>query len=195
MARAERLLDPHLRWLVVARLLEPYWRWRFASFGEGSILWKPAWIFRPHQMAIGAGVWIDRGVRLEVGASAFERKDSVLRLGNDVVLGRHVTISAAESVILEDSVAIGAFSSIYDSDHVVGARGNVVWHPTRTAPVRIGQGTWVAERVAVLRGTNIGSHCIIGANSVVKGTIPDHSIAVGVPAEVVGSTRDMLAEA
>jgi acetyltransferase-like isoleucine patch superfamily enzyme len=43
--------------------------------------------------------------------------------------------------------------------------------------------------VAVLRGADIGRRCIIGANSVVRGHIPDNSIAVGAPARVVGSTE------
>jgi acetyltransferase-like isoleucine patch superfamily enzyme len=59
-------------------------------------------------------------------------------------------------------------------------------NPLETSPIRIGRGTWIAERVAVLRGADIGRCCIIGANSVVKGTIPDYSIAVGSPARVVG---------
>ena len=35
----------------------------------------------------------------------------------------------------------------------------------------------------------IGERCIIGANSVVRGRIPDNSIAVGAPARVVGTTE------
>jgi hypothetical protein len=37
-----------------------------------------------------------------------------------------------------------------------------------------------------------GRCCMIGANSVVRGEIPDYSIAVGAPARVVGSTRDQF---
>ena len=44
----------------------------------------------------------------------------------------------------------------------------------------------------MLRGADIGRCCIIGANSVVRGEIPDYSIAVGAPARVVGSTRDQF---
>jgi acetyltransferase-like isoleucine patch superfamily enzyme len=62
-----------------------------------------------------------------------------------------------------------------------------------SSPVRVGAGTWIGERVAVLRGANIGRCCIIGANSVVRGEIPDYSIAVGAPARVVGSTREQFA--
>jgi acetyltransferase-like isoleucine patch superfamily enzyme len=62
-----------------------------------------------------------------------------------------------------------------------------------TTPIRIGRGTWVAERVSVLRGADIGECCIIGANSVVRGQIPPYSIAVGSPARVVGEVEGVEA--
>jgi acetyltransferase-like isoleucine patch superfamily enzyme len=37
----------------------------------------------------------------------------------------------------------------------------------------------------VLPGARIGKHCVIGANSVVTGEIPDFSVAVGNPARVI----------
>jgi acetyltransferase-like isoleucine patch superfamily enzyme len=106
-----------------------------------------------------------------------------------------VTISAHESVVIEDDVLIAAWTSIYDSDHTLGREGNPVWHPDVTSPVRVGRGSWLGERVAVLRGADIGEHCIVGANSVVKGAIPDFSVAAGAPARVVGSTREMVERA
>lgn len=86
---------------------------------------------------------------------------------------------------------LSAFTSVIDSDHTFGGPSeSVVWNPLVTAPVRIGRGTWVGERTAILRGAQIGRSCAIGANSVVRGEIPDFSVAVGAPARVVGSTRE-----
>ena len=77
-----------------------------------------------------------------------------------------------------------------DSDHTfVKGEPSIMRGPLATSPVRIGRGTWIGERVAILRGSDIGERCIIGANSVVRGRIPDHSIAVGAPARVVGTTE------
>ena len=193
--RADKVLDPYLRFRVRGQLTAPYWRRRMHHFGSGSILDRPDWVFHPDQMSMGDDVWISRGAWLEIGQPAWARREPVMRIGNGVVMRHHVTISAAESVVVEDDVLIAAWTSIYDSDHTLGARGNAIWHPQRLAPVRIGRGSWLGERVAVLRGADIGRHCIIGANSVVKGTIPDCSIAVGAPARVVGSTEDMVGAA
>jgi acetyltransferase-like isoleucine patch superfamily enzyme len=98
-------------------------------------------------------------------------------------------ISASNSITIEENVLLAAFCTIVDSDHrITELDQNPVWNPVTTAPVRVGAGTWLGERVTVLRGSNIGRKCIIGAHSVVRGEIPDFSVAVGAPARVVGST-------
>ena len=55
------------------------------------------------------------------------------------------------------------------------------------APVRIGDCTFIGANAVVLMGVTIGSHCIIGAGSMVGVDIPDRGVAMGVPARVVGS--------
>lgn len=188
----ERLADPHLRWRWVGSLLHPYWRRRFASFGDGSLLYRPDWIYRADLISIGRNVWIGPHVWLEIGGEGCSAVEPVLVIGSGVSLRQHVTLSAHESIVIEDDVLIAAWTSIYDSDHTLGPTGNPLWYPHRTAPVRVGRGTWIGERVAILRGAAIGRHCIVGANSVVRGSIPDYSVAVGAPARVVGSTREMV---
>jgi acetyltransferase-like isoleucine patch superfamily enzyme len=186
------LLDPYFAFRWVGRLTRPYWRRRFAAFGEGSLLYRPKWIYRPDLVEIGARVWISQDAWIEVGAPATETNNIAIRLGDGVVARHHVTISAVESIVIEDDVLIAAWASIYDSDHTLGPQGNPIWYPHRSTPVRIGRGTWLGERATVLRGADIGHYCIVGAHSVVKGRIPDYSVAVGAPAKVVGSTREMV---
>jgi len=57
------------------------------------------------------------------------------------------------------------------------------------SPVRIGPDTWIAAKVTVLRGTIVGRGCVLGSHAVVKGHIPDYSIAVGAPAKVVKNRK------
>jgi acetyltransferase-like isoleucine patch superfamily enzyme len=135
------------------------------------------------------------GTWLSVESQAWGNAAPSLTIGKRCGIRPYCMISAAERVTIEDDVIIAAFSSVIDSDHTYDlGRPNVMHNPIATAPIRIGRGTWIAERVAVLRGADIGRCCIIGANSVVKGTIPDRCIAVGAPARVVGSTADMVGE-
>jgi lipopolysaccharide O-acetyltransferase len=186
-----RLLDePMLRVVLRNRVLLPYRRWRFHSFGDHSILDRPAWVYGAAHIAVGTGVVILRGAWLSAERRTWDQDAPALQIGNRVWVRPYCTISAAESVVIEDDVVIASHSTVIDSDHTYAADvPNVLFNPVAPAPVRIGQGTWIGERVAVLRGATIGRFCVIGSNSVVRGEIPDYSVAVGAPARVVGSTR------
>jgi acetyltransferase-like isoleucine patch superfamily enzyme len=59
--------------------------------------------------------------------------------------------------------------------------------PIDRRPVTIGDCTFIGANAVVLMGVTIGSHCVIGAGAVVRADIPDFSVAVGIPARVVGS--------
>ena len=63
---------------------------------------------------------------------------------------------------------------------------------TKIAGVKIGNGSWVGSGCIILPGTTIGDNVIIGAGSVVRGTIPDNSVAIGNPAKVICSTSEYI---
>jgi serine acetyltransferase len=178
------------------RVLAPYRRHQFAAFGRDSIVHRPDWIAHPEKIEIGSSVLMFHGLWLSAERPTWERPGPAIRIGSHVGVRPYVTISASESITIEDNVIISAFTTVIDADHTF-ANGlpNVMHNPMVSSPVRIGEGTWIGERVGVLRGANIGRCCIIGANSVVRGEIPDYSIAVGAPARVVGSTREQFAAA
>lgn len=178
-----------------ARVTRPYWRRRLGHLGRDAIVHRPVWVYGGHLMSIGDEALILHGASLSVESFAWERPGPVLRIGDRVGLRPYCTISASESIVIEDDVIVGAFTGIVDSDHTFKlGNPNVMHNPVETSPIRIGRGTWLAERVAVLRGADIGRCCIIGANSVVRGTIPDYSIAVGAPARVVGRVEGVDAD-
>lgn len=52
----------------------------------------------------------------------------------------------------------------------------------------VGNDTFIGQNCIILPGSRIGSHCIVGAGAVVRGTIPDNSVVAGNPAVVVGRT-------
>ena len=194
---ARALLDhPMRRAQLRARVTRPYWRRRFYSFGDGTILDRPAWVFGAHHIAIGAHTLVLHGAHLSVESFAWDEPAPALVIGDRVGIRPSCMFSVSERVVIEDDVIIGAFSSVIDSDHTFAlGRPSVMHNPVETAPIRIGRGTWLAERVAVLRGADIGRCCIVGANSVVKGELPDYSIAVGSPARVVGKVEGVDADA
>lgn len=196
MGMRELAREPMRRVAIEGRLMAPWRRRRFAAFGAGSIVHRPLWIYGPHKIVMGADSLILHGTWLSAERWAWERPGPAIEIGDRVGIRPYCMISASESIVIEDDVIIGAFSSVIDSDHTFSmGRPNVMHNPVATAPVRIGRGTWLAERVAVLRGSTIGRCCIVGANSVVRGEIPDYSIAVGSPARVVGAVEGVDAAA
>lgn len=52
----------------------------------------------------------------------------------------------------------------------------------------------MGENVTILKGVTIGDNVIIGIGSIVNKDIPSNSIAVGVPAKVIGSYDDYYAK-
>lgn len=55
--------------------------------------------------------------------------------------------------------------------------------------IKIGNNVWIGSNSAILDGANIGDGCIISANSVVSGKIPNNSVAQGNPAQVIFTRR------
>ena len=54
-----------------------------------------------------------------------------------------------------------------------------------TARVEIGNNVWIGDNAIVCKGVTIGENSIVGAGAVVTRSIPENSIVVGNPAEVV----------
>lgn len=59
-----------------------------------------------------------------------------------------------------------------------------------TKPIKIGNNVYIGNNVILLPGVIIGNNVIIGAGAVVSKSIPDNSVAVGVPAKVIKSTDE-----
>ncbi len=59
------------------------------------------------------------------------------------------------------------------------------------APTRIGDYVFIGENATILKGADIGHHCVIGAGTVVKENtkIPPYSLVVGVPGRIVRNLK------
>ena len=57
--------------------------------------------------------------------------------------------------------------------------------PNYIANYRIGENCFIGMGAAIMPGTVLGKQCVVGANSVVKGTFPDCCVIVGSPAKIV----------
>ena len=63
---------------------------------------------------------------------------------------------------------------------------------TKIGRVTIGNNVFIGAESVVLPGVTIGSNVIIGANSTVTHDIPDNTVAVGSPAQILCSLEEYL---
>jgi acetyltransferase-like isoleucine patch superfamily enzyme len=182
--------EPIRRVAVRNKVLRP-WRVRqFHSFGPDAFIDRPAWLYGAGHISIGARVVFLRDAWLAVERPAWDKSGPVLDIRDSVAARPWCTISAADFILIEEHVGMGAGVTVIDSRHTWSSgHPNPLYSPISTAPVRIGRGTWLADRATVAAGSDIGEQCAIGSNSTVSGTIPDFSIVLGNPGRVVGSTR------
>lgn len=64
-----------------------------------------------------------------------------------------------------------------------------------TKKIYVGDYVYIGIQTIILPGVKIGNNCIIGAGAVVANDIPDNSVAVGVPARVIKSTKEYFEKA
>lgn len=112
----------------------------------------------------------------------------------------HLTASRFSTVILDcahvtigDRVLFATGVSLITATHetsLQSRRDNIEY----AEPITIGDDCWLAANVTVLPGVTIGKGCTIGAGAVVTKSIPDYSVAMGVPARVVRTVEPLDAD-
>lgn len=162
---------------------------RFAAFGAGSVIcYPPTTLMNEEYIRIGAGTMIGPHVALSAGMVPGQRciSDVVVSIGDRCLIGRGSGIVGHLSIDIGDDVWTGHHIYITDQNHGFDDPDVPISRQVQTErPVSIGAGSWIGHGSVILPGTQIGRNVVIGANSVVSGEIPDHSVAVGAPARVV----------
>jgi maltose O-acetyltransferase len=91
------------------------------------------------------------------------------------------------------AVEIGAYTTISSDVQIIAHDAAIkrLTGYTEVRPVVIGERCYIGVAAIVLPGAVIGNDAVIGAGAVVRGEIPAGSVAVGIPAKVIGSIEDM----
>jgi acetyltransferase-like isoleucine patch superfamily enzyme len=136
---------------------------------------------RPGYGRVVLGRWVHVGDETRLRAH-----EGTLRIGDKVVFGRGDTVNCYLDVEVGARTLVADWVYITDFDH----RFDDLDLPIKDqgivkSPVRIGPDCWLGVKVSVLRGSVIGRGCVVAAHAVVRGDIPDRSVAAGVPARVL----------
>lgn len=167
---------------------------RFGAFGEGSIICFPVTsLMNERFIEIGENTMIGPHVALSAGMAPGQEclSQPVVRIGDRCLIGRGSGIVGHFSIDIGDDVWTGHHVYITDQNHGYDNVDIPISQQSMPEkPVRIGSGSWLGHGTVVLPGADIGEHVVIGANSVVTGSIPSFSVAVGAPARVVKSMSE-----
>ncbi len=104
-------------------------------------------------------------------------------------LGRRLFIDHAEGVVIGETAVVGEDVLIF---HQV-TLGGVSMDPGKRRHPTVGDRVILGAGAKVLGPIEIGSDARVGANAVVLKDVPDHAVAVGVPAKLARSKTEVKA--
>lgn len=159
----------------------------FGAIGHKTTVYRLTRLVNPDRIYLGRSVTIFGDSRIELIKNyAGEKFNPALRLEDDTQLHQNCHITCANHIKIGKGTIVVANVTITDIIHPYDDP-SIPTNKTRliTKPVEIGEFSYLYNNVVVMPGTRIGSHCIIGANSIVSGQIPDYTVAVGSPAKVI----------
>ncbi len=122
--------------------------------------------------------WRSKGMTLGAGCEIY----SSASFGSEpylISIGNHVRINANVKIITHDGGAwvLRGMKKELENVDIFGA-------------VSIGDNVHIGTDAIIMPGVKIGNNCIIGCGAIVTKSIPDNSIAVGVPARVIETIEE-----
>jgi acetyltransferase-like isoleucine patch superfamily enzyme len=168
----------------------------FAYFGENAKIKPPFRILNPQNISIGdytsirEGAFIHAYTDLRDLIKYIDPKyrgdvkeedylyDGKIEIGREVQIGRFTLFSSTNKITLGNNVLFSERVFIGDNNHTfTHPEIPIMQQPNKMGdPIIIEKGTWIGIGASILAGTKIGHNSVVGANSVVQGTFPSHSV-------------------
>lgn len=110
-----------------------------------------------------------------------------ITIGNDVGISG-ATIYAVDDISIGNHCRIGANVKIVDNDfHPIDAEARRVEDREQIMhrPIKIGNDVFIGMNAIILKGTELGDGCVVGAGAVVSGKYGPNCVIAGNPAKVI----------
>lgn len=148
----------------------------------------------------GKNVVIESGVRIfhpeniEIGDNVYIGHDTILKgyykskmtIASNVWIGQRCYFHSAGGLEIGENAGIGPMVKIITSEHQeVGCDVPILFSPLTFEKVIIEKNCDIGMGSIVLKGVTIGEGSKVGAGAVVTKSIPNYSVAVGIPARVI----------
>lgn len=133
------------------------------------------WVwYRTPRVEGTAGGELTIGQRVSTVNTIFNLASGSITVGDDTIFGYNCMVLTGRHQFVD-----GQRASLSHQEEVPRSGGDIV----------IGRGCWIASGATITGGVTIGDHAIVAGGAVVVADVPDHGIAGGVPARVIGDTR------
>lgn len=128
------------------------------------------------------------GDETKIGAFVEIQKNAVI--GARCKISSHTFI--CEGVTIEDEVFVGHGVMFTNDRYPRATRGGALQTEAdwQVIPTRVKCGASIGSGATILCGITIGECAMIGAGAVVTKDVPPYTIVAGVPARVVGATKE-----
>jgi virginiamycin A acetyltransferase len=139
-----------------------------------------------------------RGTRIVIGDHSEIYDYVVIRCvggSGDIVMGDHCYLNPGTVLYSGNGIRMGSYvlvaagAMIMPTNHAFSRRDVPIRHQgfaESKGGIEIGDDVWIGANAVILDGARIGRGAIIGAGSVVSGSVPEYEIWAGVPARKIG---------
>lgn len=152
----------------------------FGKFKLFGYIGRPVFILSPSKAFISERVRIFPGLRMEIHGAGEVHIDRNVSIGQNLHLTCRGRLKIGEGTVISGNVMITDIDHEYQD-----IEKPILDQPHVVLPTAIGQNCFIGYGVCIQAGTTLGRHCIVGANSVVRGNFPNYSVIAGVPAKVI----------
>jgi acetyltransferase-like isoleucine patch superfamily enzyme len=151
------------------------------TFGAGVYLGPGFSVDAPKggTFTAAAGSEFRRDFRAELGSGSAR-----IEIGARSVFTNDVLIQCASAVSIGSDCQVDQASLLVDGDRRLRERAGGAGAEREPRPLTIGDHVTITTKCTVI--ADVGSHSMVGANSVVLQPLPPHSLAAGSPAQVIG---------
>lgn len=166
-------------WILRGLLYKPF----FGKYALPSYIGKPVFIGNFKRIFIGKRVRIFPGARIEV----VDNQSSIV-FENNISIGQnlHIISGGEQELRIAKNTTFSANVFVTNIDHKYDEiNKHILEQSLVSLKTQVGENCFIGYGVVIQAGTILGKQCIVGANTVARGTFPDYCVIVGTPARIV----------
>lgn len=176
------------------------------SSGTKTIFGRNLTLRHPHKIFLGDQVILDDNVVLDakgdsnqgisIGSNVYIGRNTIIyckngniRIGDNVNISSNCQIFSSGDMEIQDGTMIAAFCYLLNGgSYEISKEAPPFAKQNGTkskGPTVVGRNSWLASHVTITDGVKLGTHCVVGAGSVVLKDMPADALCVGAPARKI----------